>query len=70
MSIESAADEVIAKYRREAEAYRSGHSASLHVLIGQVRRRVHGKGDVATIAAALNERLGVTSGDAVEAEAD
>ena len=70
MSIDSAADEVIAKYRREAEAYRSGHTASLHVLIGQVRRRVHGKADVASIAAVLNERLGMSSGDAVEADAD
>ena len=60
LSIESAADEIIRKFPREVASYRSGHSASIHMLIGQVKRRSHG-GDTATILKVLQERLGGTT---------
>ena len=61
MSIESAADEVIRRFPREAAAYRSGHTASIHVLVGQVKRLSHSQGNTAAILQALQERLGTTA---------
>jgi Asp-tRNA(Asn)/Glu-tRNA(Gln) amidotransferase B subunit len=65
MSLESATDEVIRRFPREVAAYRSGHTASIHVLVGQVKRLSHSQGNTAEILKTLQERLGMSTTVAV-----
>jgi Asp-tRNA(Asn)/Glu-tRNA(Gln) amidotransferase B subunit len=59
LTLEKAAADVIETFPDPAARYRSGHTGSLHVLVGHVRRKLHGKGDLETIREVLKRQIGV-----------
>ena len=57
-AVQAAVDEVMAAFPKELERYRGGQRQALGFFVGQVMRRLAGKGDAGVVTAILQRRLG------------